>query len=154
EALIQQRKGRLTIDDDVRDYIAGFKLQNDAQDGVSLRALGSHMSGLGRDSTSTTTMKLTPVLTNEIKQFPGLRQQNVARGIEIAAHLAPAFCDPGTPNRANGSHVCSREDILEAISTRPLAFEPWTRPLYSNTGFDLLGWASAEAAKREKSMLG
>jgi CubicO group peptidase (beta-lactamase class C family) len=43
--------------------------------------------------------------------------------------------------------MCSKEDVLEAIASRPLAFEPWTRPLYSNTGFNVLGWATAEAAK-------
>lgn len=137
------------MDDDIRDYIEGFSLKNDATDKVSLRALGSHMSGLGRDSIFPTSFNLTLVLTNELKRFPDLYQQNVAKDIEIRA---PAFCDPGTPDRSNGSRVCSREEILEAISNRSLAFDPWTRPLYSNTGFDLLGWASAEAAKRGKAM--
>jgi len=45
--------------------------------------------------------------------------------------------------------MCSKDDIIRAIATRPLAFEPWTRPLYSNTGFNLLGWAVAEAATRK-----
>ena len=49
EALIQQHKGRLSLDDDVRDYVEKFKLHDDAQDRVPLRALGSHLSGLGRD---------------------------------------------------------------------------------------------------------
>lgn len=62
---------------------------------------------------------------------------------------APAFCDPGSTDRSNGSKVCSREDVLQAIASRPLAFEPWTRPLYSNTGFDVLGWTIAEAANRK-----
>ena len=60
---------------------------------------------------------------------------------------APAFCDPGTKNRSNGSRICSRNDVLRAITSRPLAFEPWTRPLYSNTGFNLLGWATAQTSK-------
>jgi CubicO group peptidase (beta-lactamase class C family) len=49
EALIQQRKGRLSLDDDIRDYVEKFKLYDEAQDRVPLRALGSHLSGLGRD---------------------------------------------------------------------------------------------------------
>jgi len=36
---------------------------------------------------------------------------------------------------------------------RPLAFEPWTWPLYSNTGFNLLGWATAQAAGKNTSAL-
>jgi CubicO group peptidase (beta-lactamase class C family) len=49
EALIQQNKGRLSLEDDIRDYVKEFKLHDDAQDRVPLRALGSHLSGLGRD---------------------------------------------------------------------------------------------------------
>ena len=50
EALVQQNKGRLNIDDDVRKYVKDFNLFDNANDRVSLRALGSHLSGLGRDS--------------------------------------------------------------------------------------------------------
>jgi CubicO group peptidase (beta-lactamase class C family) len=50
EALVQQNKGRLSIEDDVRDYIEEFRLFDNAEDRVTLRALGSHLSGLGRDS--------------------------------------------------------------------------------------------------------
>jgi len=38
------------MNDDVRKYIEDFRLFDDAEDKVSLRALGSHLSGLGRDS--------------------------------------------------------------------------------------------------------
>ena len=50
EALVQQNKGRLNIDDDIRNYIKEFNLFDNAKDRVTLRALGSHLSGLGRDS--------------------------------------------------------------------------------------------------------
>ena len=50
EALIQQNEGRLTIDDDIRDYIDEFRLFDNAESRISLRQLGSHLSGLGRDS--------------------------------------------------------------------------------------------------------
>ena len=52
EALVQQNKGRLNIDDDIRDYIKEFNLFDNAEDRVTLRALGSHLSGLGRDGMS------------------------------------------------------------------------------------------------------
>ena len=88
------------------------------------------------------------VLTGDIKHFPDSDEVTMKGEIEINA---PAFCDPGTSDRSNGTRVCTREDILRAIALRPLSFEPWTRPLYCNTGFNLLGWATAEAAKRNKS---
>jgi CubicO group peptidase (beta-lactamase class C family) len=50
EALVQQNKGRLNIDDDIRDYIKEFNLFDNKDDRATLRALGSHLSGLGRDS--------------------------------------------------------------------------------------------------------
>jgi CubicO group peptidase (beta-lactamase class C family) len=52
EALIQQNKGTLRLDDDVRSYLDEFRLFEDAKSKVTLRALGSHLSGLGRDSKS------------------------------------------------------------------------------------------------------
>jgi CubicO group peptidase (beta-lactamase class C family) len=52
EALVQQNKGRLSMNDDVRNYIEEFRLFDNAEDEVTLRSLGSHLSGLGRDSIS------------------------------------------------------------------------------------------------------
>jgi CubicO group peptidase (beta-lactamase class C family) len=52
EALVQQSKGTLNMEDDIREYIEGFTLHNNAQHKIPLRALGSHLSGLGRDSIS------------------------------------------------------------------------------------------------------
>ena len=75
----------------------------------------------------------------------------MVKDIEIDS---PAFCDPGTSDRSNGTRICSREDVLRAIALRPLAFEPWTRPLYSNTGFNLLGWATAHAAMNSWPLVG
>src|SRR5579862_4848321 len=66
---------------------------------------------------------------------------------------APAFCEVGSPDKSNGTKMCTREDVLKAIASRPLAFEPWTRPLYSNTGFNLLGWAVAKAASQSSKGL-
>jgi CubicO group peptidase (beta-lactamase class C family) len=51
EALVQEQKGSLSLDDDVRRYIEQFTLFENATDRVPLRALGSHLSGLGRDGT-------------------------------------------------------------------------------------------------------
>jgi CubicO group peptidase (beta-lactamase class C family) len=90
------------------------------------------------------------VLTGDIKRFPDVNGVTEQGDIEINA---PAFCDPGTSDRSNGTRICSRDDILRAIALRPLSFEPWTRPLYSNTGFNLLGWATAHAAHRNASRL-
>ena len=52
EALVQQNKGRLSMNDDIRDYIEDFRLFDNAEDKITLRSLGSHLSGLGRDSMS------------------------------------------------------------------------------------------------------
>ena len=90
------------------------------------------------------------VLTGDVKHFPNVNGVTEQGDIEINA---PAFCDPGTSDRSNGTRMCSRDDILRAIALRPLSFEPWTRPLYSNTGFNLLGWATAHAANRNASRL-
>jgi hypothetical protein len=85
------------------------------------------------------------VLTSDISKFPDRKLFTAQEDDEISA---PAFCDAGTSDRSNGTRVCTREDVLEAIASRPLAFEPWTRPLYSNTGFNLLGWAVAESVEK------
>jgi hypothetical protein len=91
------------------------------------------------------------VLTNDVKHFPDRREGSIALGnVEINA---PAFCDRGASDRSNGTKLCTRDDVLKAISSRPLAFEPWTRPLYSNTGFNLLGWAVAQAVEHETAVL-
>ena len=54
EALIQQKEGRLNIEDDIRAYIDNFKLYDEVERRISLRQLGSHLSGLGRDGTLST----------------------------------------------------------------------------------------------------
>jgi CubicO group peptidase (beta-lactamase class C family) len=88
-------------------------------------------------------------LTSDVKSIPKPFSGEMQDDIEI---LAPAFCDPGSRDRSNGTRTCTREDVLRAIATRPLAFEPWTRPLYSNTGFNLLGWAIASAGAKGESL--
>jgi CubicO group peptidase (beta-lactamase class C family) len=148
EALIQQNEGRLNIEDDIRKYIDDFRLFDDADSKISLRQLGSHLSGLGRDSTNPLMSKLILVLANDLRHFPRVDELNP---LDEHTVKSPAYCDPGIPDRSNGTRLCTRDDVLRAIASRPLAFEPWTRPLYSNTGFDLLGWATAEAYKRNKS---
>ena len=49
EALVQQNKGKISLEDDVREYVEEFRLYDNAKDILTLRALGSHLSGLGRD---------------------------------------------------------------------------------------------------------
>jgi CubicO group peptidase (beta-lactamase class C family) len=150
EALIQQSQGRLNIEDDIREYIDEFRLFENSGSKLSLRQLGSHLSGLGRDRIQLTLSVLISVLTTDINHFPGLGEQTAQNEIEIRA---PGFCDPGSTDKSNGSRICTKDEILRAIASRPLALEPWTRPLYCNTGFNLLGWATAEAYKRKtKSM--
>ena len=58
EALVQRNKGRLELEDDIRQYIDDFRLFDDVADTLSLQALGSHLSGLGRDSTFNPFLKL------------------------------------------------------------------------------------------------
>lgn len=48
---MQRNRGRLDLDDDIRQYIEDFRLFDDVEDKLSLQSLGSHLSGLGRDST-------------------------------------------------------------------------------------------------------
>jgi CubicO group peptidase (beta-lactamase class C family) len=146
EALIQQNQGRLHIEHDIREYIDEFRLFDNSESKLSLRQLGSHLSGLGRDRIPLILSVLISVLTTDIGHFPDHGERRVHNEIEIRA---PGFCDPGSSDRSNGSRICSKDQILRAIASRPLAFEPWTRPLYSNTGFNLLGWATAEAYKRK-----
>jgi CubicO group peptidase (beta-lactamase class C family) len=50
EALVQRNKGRLQLEDDIREYIDDFRLFDNVEDKLTLEALGSHLSGLGRDS--------------------------------------------------------------------------------------------------------
>lgn len=140
EAIIQEERGSLTLDDDIRRYINGFRLHDDVRDKIPLRALGSHLSGLGRDSISPHIISLIKVRANELTHFPDVDTSSA--DIHIAA---PAFCDANSSDTSNGTTLCTKEDILKGIASRPLAFEPWTRPLYSNTGFNLLGWATAQA---------
>ena len=54
EALIQQSRGKISLEDDIREYVEEFRLYDNAKDILPLRALGSHLSGLGRDGTPTT----------------------------------------------------------------------------------------------------
>ena len=144
---MQQNQGKLSLEDDIRDYIAEFRLYDDAKDSLSLRALGSHLSGLGRDGfPQQFEMTNFIVLANDIKKFPDPKSINALSGFETSA---AAFCDEGTTDRSNGTKICTKADLLKAISSRHLSFEPWTRPLYSNTGFDLLGWALAKAASQK-----
>src|SRR5271156_6107232 len=84
------------------------------------------------------------VLTGDVTKLPDPSNTMTTKDLEWI--MAPAFCDPGTSDRSNGTRLCTKDDILKAIASRPLAFQPWTRPLYSNTGFNLLGWATAQAA--------
>lgn len=49
EALIQQNQGKISLEDDIREYVEEFRLYDNAKDILPLRALGSHLSGLGRD---------------------------------------------------------------------------------------------------------
>jgi CubicO group peptidase (beta-lactamase class C family) len=81
-----------------------------------------------------------------VSKFPDPKGFTIEGDVEISA---PAFCDAGTSDRSNGTRVCTRKDVLKAIASRPLAFQPWTRPLYSNTGFNLLGWAVAQSATQK-----
>lgn len=150
EALIQQNEGRLNLEDDIREYIDEFMLFDNNESKLSLRQLGSHLSGLGRDSIPLHPFsRLTiSVMTTDVRDFPDVSHQSIQNEVEIRA---PAFCDPDSTDRSNGSRMCNKDDILRAIASRPLAFEPWTRPLYSNTGFNLLGWATAEAYKRSQN---
>jgi CubicO group peptidase (beta-lactamase class C family) len=90
------------------------------------------------------------VLANDLQHFPDPKSLRALGDFEISA---PAFCDEGTTDRSNGTKICTREDLLKAIASRPLAFEPYTRPLYSNTGFNLLGWAVAKAASQSSEKL-
>lgn len=45
----------------------------------------------------------------------------------------------------------TREDILHSIAKIPLVAPQYTYPVYSNTGFNLLGWTLTAAANTTKT---
>lgn len=108
---------RLSRDDEVTKFFPKLKFAQN-EDPVTLRQLASHMSGLGRD-------------------WPA----------GPAAGAWPESTTGSGPPWYNGLPFPTNEEFLKGISGFPLVAPPYTFPIYSNTGFSLLGLANVAANK-------
>ncbi|KAJ7705973.1 beta-lactamase/transpeptidase-like protein [Mycena rosella] len=134
ETLILRERGLLNWDDPVTKFLPNFTNPtygwSDFLNGneytskhapITLRQLASHLSGIGRD--------YPPVDVGETWPAPIFPED------KGAVHELR--------ERINGS----REELLDAVAILPLVAPPYTFPVYSNTGFDVLGLCNAAAGK-------
>ncbi|KAF8878279.1 beta-lactamase/transpeptidase-like protein [Gymnopilus junonius] len=136
ELWILKEKGMIRWDDDITNYIPYFKyspggwasrgrshsLSNNPHfpphrphESITLQQVASHMSGIPRD-------------------FPPALLADWPRSMEGS----------GLPHY-NRRRSPSKREILTALSTHPLTVVPGSPPLYSNTGYALLGMAALTA---------
>jgi CubicO group peptidase (beta-lactamase class C family) len=91
---------------------------------ITLRQLASHMSGIGRDY---------PPF--DFPRWPYLTTPNDSA---IQDHLMTHFTSPWA----------DPETMKQAIARYPLIVPSYSYPIYSNTGFAVLGWCNVAAARR------
>ncbi|KAG8921540.1 hypothetical protein FRC01_000197 [Tulasnella sp. 417] len=147
EMMILKERGLLNWDDPVEKYIKNFTYYPNGweeylsqsqggsapgertrkKDPITLRQLATHMAGIGRDYPPVT-IPSWPKIDPRPERCPDVRYASTTIG-DIMHNL---------PN--------STEPILEMIKELPLVAPPYTYPIYSNTGFNVLGWAVAAAA--------
>jgi len=133
ETLILRERGVLDWDDPVTKFIPNFTHPsygwsdflggNDyapANSPITLRQLSSHLSGLGRD--------YPPEDFGEPWPRP--------LAVEDNDDKLKALMD-----------VVSEKEFLNAVATYPLVAPQWSFPIYSNTGFDVLGLCNLGADK-------
>ncbi|KAF7311060.1 Beta-lactamase domain-containing protein [Mycena chlorophos] len=130
ETLILRERGYLNWDDPVTKFIPNFTNPSSGwathlsdtgkpavdQAPVTLRQLASHLSGIGRDYPP-----------YDVGSWP--------------ATLAKPDPSDEYDNRMNGS----LDRLLDAVAHIPLVAPQYTFPIYSNTGFDLLGACNTAA---------
>ncbi|PVF96243.1 beta-lactamase/transpeptidase-like protein [Serendipita vermifera] len=86
-------------------------------DPITLRQLATHMSGIGRD--------YPPANLDDWPHVPPPPFQS--------PHFSPEATYP------------NKEEILQAIADNPLVAPQYSYPIYSNTGYSLLGWCNTVA---------
>ncbi|KAK3672594.1 hypothetical protein LTR78_007645 [Recurvomyces mirabilis] len=100
-------------------------------DEITLGALASHMAGVPRDY-STPLELLTQVASLPPQMF--------------GAPALPASTFP--PCGYNFTNACSEEQYADGLAAAHPIYAPYTTPIYSNAGFELLGFALANITGR------
>ncbi|KAF4622924.1 hypothetical protein D9613_002213 [Agrocybe pediades] len=129
ETLVLRERGVLNWDDPVDKYLPDFSppsygwaeyldgtQSREAKPRITLRQLASHLSGIGRDLPQADYGEW-PV-DDPVAHMPDLNQTELDR---------------------------TYETIIKATSKYPLITAPYNYPVYSNTGFELLGLANVAA---------
>ncbi|KAF9567042.1 beta-lactamase/transpeptidase-like protein [Agrocybe pediades] len=129
ETLVLRERGVLNWDDPVDKYLPDFSPPSygwaeyldgtqgrEAKPRITLRQLASHLSGIGRDLPQADFGEW-PV-DDPVAHMPDLNQTELDR---------------------------TYETIIKATSKYPLITAPYNYPVYSNTGFELLGLANVAA---------
>ncbi|KAH7884156.1 beta-lactamase/transpeptidase-like protein [Phlebopus sp. FC_14] len=120
ETLILRDRGVLSLDDSIAEVFPA--LHADAAGvPITYRQLLSHMSGLGRDLP------------------PG-----------DAAGKWPESLGGGGPPPMNGLPFPTLDAILKAVIDTPRVVGPYSYPVYSNTGYQLLGMANVAANQKHE----
>ncbi|EGN94876.1 hypothetical protein SERLA73DRAFT_96244 [Serpula lacrymans var. lacrymans S7.3] len=117
ETYILRDRGALNLDDPVKKFLPQLSYTPE-DDPLTFRQLMSHMSGLGRDWP------------------PG-----------DSSKAWPKSLDGAGPPHYNGLPFPSHEQFFDAIAHNQLIVPPYTYPIYSNTGFSLLGLANVAASR-------
>jgi CubicO group peptidase (beta-lactamase class C family) len=108
-----------------REYLDGTSQEGHKYNlPVTLRQLATHMSGIGRDY---------PPFN--VPRWPYLTTSNRS---SLQGHLMTISASPWADPDA----------MKQAIARYPLIVPPYSYPIYSNTGFGVLGWCNVVAAKR------
>ncbi|KAK0702439.1 beta-lactamase [Apiosordaria backusii] len=140
-ALLQQKNIRW--DEPVTKYLPELK-QNQARGteieavqwhSVTIGALASHVSGIGRD------------IAFDLANFPTFKA--VEMGLQPLDNARRAKHCSGL----GGTKVCSREDVLKNMPLRHPQYAPYTAPLYSNVGITLLGLVVEKATNQSLDQL-
>ncbi|KAG8221411.1 beta-lactamase/transpeptidase-like protein [Butyriboletus roseoflavus] len=115
ETLILRDRGALQLDDPISSVCPEFQY-NKYYAPITFRTLMSHMSGIGRDLP------------------PGNAQ----------GHWPTSLFGRGPPVY-NGRDFPSRQEVFDGIAQSRPVVAPYTYPVYSNTGYSLLGIANVAA---------
>ncbi|KAH7914552.1 beta-lactamase/transpeptidase-like protein [Hygrophoropsis aurantiaca] len=118
ETLILRDRGILNLDDPVSKVLPEFTYHSFYAP-ITYRSLMSHMSGLGVDWP------------------PG-----------DASAGWPRSLDGRGPPIFNGLPFPSHQDVFDVIAITPPVLQPYTFPVYSNTGYRVLGMANVAANQR------
>ncbi|KAI1365849.1 putative penicillin-binding protein [Xylaria arbuscula] len=99
----------------------GNSIENVYWDGVTVGALASQLSGVGRDYAN---------------------GDLASQGFPWMEAGLPELSPKDVPDCAGNSSLppCNRQEYFQGILQRHPVFAPWTTPVYSNAGFRLLGY--------------